>query len=158
MWQSDSVICIYIYILFHFLFHCDLSLDIEYSSLCYTVGPCLPLFYTVLYLLISNSQFIPTLSPLVATICFLCVLQSLFMNPHHDHPPTLRRGFLWMQPPDHMLQKHPGCAWKMQVRGPCSGPWESGSPGVAHRTRHWKPASQRPLLPSEFEICSGATG
>ena len=32
--QSHSVIHIYI------LFHYDLSLDIEYSSLCYTVGPC----------------------------------------------------------------------------------------------------------------------
>ena len=31
---------IYIYILFHILFHCGLLQDIEYSSLCYTVGPC----------------------------------------------------------------------------------------------------------------------
>ena len=35
---SDSVI--HIYILFHILFHYGLSQDIEYSSLCYTVGPC----------------------------------------------------------------------------------------------------------------------
>ena len=34
--QSYSVI----YILFHILFHYGLSQDIEYSSLCYTVGPC----------------------------------------------------------------------------------------------------------------------
>ena len=39
--QSD----IYIYILFHRLFHYRLLQDIEYSSLCYTVGPCC-LFYT----------------------------------------------------------------------------------------------------------------
>ena len=30
----------YIYILFYILFHYGLSQDIEYSSLCYTVGPC----------------------------------------------------------------------------------------------------------------------
>ena len=28
------------HILFHILFHCGLSQDIEYSSLCYIVGPC----------------------------------------------------------------------------------------------------------------------
>ena len=28
------------YILFHILFHYGLSQDMEYSSLCYTVGPC----------------------------------------------------------------------------------------------------------------------
>ena len=48
--QSDSVIymhmCvhthinIYIYILFHILFHYRLLQYIEYSSLCYTAGPC----------------------------------------------------------------------------------------------------------------------
>ena len=37
--QSDSVI--HMYILFHTLFHYVLSQDIEYSSLCYTVGLCL---------------------------------------------------------------------------------------------------------------------
>ena len=36
--QSDSVI--HTYILFHILFHYGLSQDIEYSSLCYPVGPC----------------------------------------------------------------------------------------------------------------------
>ena len=33
--QSDSVIHIYIYILFHSLFHYGLLQNIEYSSLCY---------------------------------------------------------------------------------------------------------------------------
>ena len=28
------------YDLFHILFHYDLSEDIEFSSLCYTIGPC----------------------------------------------------------------------------------------------------------------------
>ena len=36
--QNDSVI--HIYILFHILFHYGLLQDTEYSSLCYTVGPC----------------------------------------------------------------------------------------------------------------------
>ena len=41
-------------ILFHILFHCSLSLDIDYSSLCYTAGPhCEPT-----YLMISLSRLI----------------------------------------------------------------------------------------------------
>ena len=36
----------YIYILSHILFHCGFSQDMEYSSLCYTVGPyCLSILY-----------------------------------------------------------------------------------------------------------------
>ena len=31
---------IYAYIVFHIIFHYGLSQDIEYGSLCYTVGPC----------------------------------------------------------------------------------------------------------------------
>ena len=43
-------IYIYIYILFHILFHYGLLQDIEYSSLCYTVGPCcLSILYIVIY-------------------------------------------------------------------------------------------------------------
>ena len=36
--QSDSII--HVGILSHVLFHYGLSQDIEYSSQCYTVGPC----------------------------------------------------------------------------------------------------------------------
>ena len=43
-------IYIYIYILFHILFHYGLLQDMEYSSLCYTVGPCcLSVLYIVIY-------------------------------------------------------------------------------------------------------------
>ena len=38
--QSDSVIQVYICIFFHILFHYVSPQDIEYRSLCYTVGPC----------------------------------------------------------------------------------------------------------------------
>ena len=38
--QLHIYIYIYIYILFHILFNYGLLQDIEYSSLCYTVGPC----------------------------------------------------------------------------------------------------------------------
>ena len=49
----------------HILFHYGLSWDIEYSSLCYTVGPCyLPILYTSLHLLIPNSQSFPPPPPL----------------------------------------------------------------------------------------------
>ena len=34
-----------IHILFQILFHYSLSQDIDYSSLCYTVGPCLSILY-----------------------------------------------------------------------------------------------------------------
>ena len=44
--QSDLVA--HMYTLF-FTFHYGLSLDIEYSSLCYTVGPC---FLSVLYIVV----------------------------------------------------------------------------------------------------------
>ena len=48
--QSDSYIYIYIHTLFFiFLFHYGLSQDVEYSSQCYTVGPCfLPILYITL--------------------------------------------------------------------------------------------------------------
>ena len=36
--QSDTDT--HIYVLFHILSHYGLSQDIQYSSLCYTVGPC----------------------------------------------------------------------------------------------------------------------
>ena len=38
---------IYIYILFHIIFHYGLSQDIDYSSQCYTVGPC---YLSILYI------------------------------------------------------------------------------------------------------------
>ena len=51
--QSDSAryICeyIHIYILFQFLFPCGLLQNIEWSSLCYTVGPCSS---SILYILV----------------------------------------------------------------------------------------------------------
>ena len=46
--QSDSVIHIYMYILFHIHFHYSLLQDIEYNSLFYTVGSCcLSILYIV---------------------------------------------------------------------------------------------------------------
>ena len=56
-----NYICILFHILFHILSHSGLSEDVEYSSLCYTVGPCLFILfniYTSLHLLIQNSQSI----------------------------------------------------------------------------------------------------
>ena len=55
---------IHIYILFHILFHCSLLHDIEYSSLCYTVGPCC---YSIQYIIVCicwsqtpNPTLLPT--------------------------------------------------------------------------------------------------
>ena len=63
-----------IYIPFYILFHYGLSWDIEYSSLCYTVGSCcLSILYISLPLPDSSSQLIPSspLSPLATTSLFL---------------------------------------------------------------------------------------
>ena len=44
-------ICVYIYILFHSFFHYRFLQGFEYSSLCYTVGPCsLSILYIVVFI------------------------------------------------------------------------------------------------------------
>ena len=51
---------IQLYILFHIIFHYGLSQHIEYSSLCFIVGPVfIHSVYNSLYLLTPNSQSIP---------------------------------------------------------------------------------------------------
>ena len=56
--------------------HCGLSWGTEYSSLCYTVGPCcLSILYTLVYQLTSTSYYIPPQKPFPLTalaICSLC--------------------------------------------------------------------------------------
>ena len=52
--QGDSVI--YMYIPFHILFRFGLSWDTEYSSLCYTAGPCC---FSILYVYINLHLLIP---------------------------------------------------------------------------------------------------
>ena len=88
VYSKMTQIYAHIRILFHILFHYGLLSDIEYSSLCYTVGPCclsvfiVYLFYSSVYLLIPNSRFIPSphrLSPLV-TINLFSVSVSLFVS------------------------------------------------------------------------------
>jgi len=52
-------LCIYynICIIFHILFHYNFSQDIEYSSLCYTVGPwCLSIIYIIFASAVSKQQ------------------------------------------------------------------------------------------------------
>ena len=65
------------HLLFCILFHYGLSQDIEYSSLCYIVGPCLCIhfMYNSLHLLIPTSHFIPPLTPSPPwqlQVCSLC--------------------------------------------------------------------------------------
>ena len=74
--------CIYI----HILFHIPLSQDIEYSSLCRTVGPCCTTVYTSLHLLVSNSR--PSLLPLPSSVATsspfsMCVILFLFHKQVH---------------------------------------------------------------------------
>ena len=54
----------YIYILFHILFHYGLSQDIEYSSLCYTVGPCCSSILYIIVCIWESQTPSPSLPPL----------------------------------------------------------------------------------------------
>ena len=50
--ESDSILHIYMYILYTFsyiLSHCTLSQDIEYNYLCCTIGPCC---LSILYIIV----------------------------------------------------------------------------------------------------------
>ena len=52
----------HIYIFFHVLFCCALLLDIDYSSLCYPVGPCfLYILHTCLHLVLACSSTLYTM-------------------------------------------------------------------------------------------------
>ena len=89
-----SIYCTYIYILFHTLFHCGLSQDIEYSSLCYAVGPCcLSILYKSLPLLISF-PFLPFQTPHpFGTISLFSVCMSLFLFYRYVHLCTLKKNY-----------------------------------------------------------------
>ena len=81
----SKVTQVYKCILFQTIFHYVLSQDIEYSSLCATVGPCCLsiLYMNSLHLLTPNySQSIlpPSFSPLATTRLF-----PLFVNPFVFH-------------------------------------------------------------------------
>ena len=73
---------VYIYILFLVLFHYRLLQDIEYSSLCYTVGPCCLSILYIYYCVYFNPKFLIypflPLSPLV-TISLFSMSVSLFL-------------------------------------------------------------------------------
>ena len=60
--QSNSIlhtyvcVCMHIYILFQILFHYRLLQDTEYSSVCYTVGPCcLSILYIVVFICLPQT-------------------------------------------------------------------------------------------------------
>ena len=81
--QSDSVIYVHIYSHIYTLFHYDLSQDIEYHSLCYTVGPCclsILHIYTGLHLQIPKAQCISPPLPLsLATTSLFSMSMRLFL-------------------------------------------------------------------------------
>ena len=49
--QSDSVIHTFMHSFLEIIFHYGLSQDIEYYSLCYTVGPCLSILCVMVFTL-----------------------------------------------------------------------------------------------------------
>ena len=69
-------IYMYVYILSHF-FHYGLLRDIEYSSLCYAVGPCCLIhsIYNSLHMLIPNSHCSPPSPPISwhLQVCSQCL-------------------------------------------------------------------------------------
>ena len=99
--QSDSVI--HIYIVFQIIFHYRLLLDIEYSSLCYTVAPCVYLFYfffsSVQHLhcsfflnFILFYLFFYTAGSYQLSILYIFVYTCQSQSPsssHHHHPSLL---------------------------------------------------------------------
>ena len=69
---------LHIYILFHILFHYGLLQDIEYSSLCYTVGPCC---LSILYILsLTTTLPPPPLLPLGNHKSVLYVCESFSVS------------------------------------------------------------------------------
>ena len=75
--------CTSIYILFYILFHYGLSWGIDYSSWCYTVGPCCP---PILYIIVCINPKLPvhpppTHSPLCCcSVTESCMTLCNFMN------------------------------------------------------------------------------
>ena len=144
--QSDSYI--YIHILFHILFHYSLSQDIEYSSLCSTVGPCC---WSSLYILVCIcSPSLPIHPSPLAT-------KSLFSM-------SVKSSYSWQQ--NTLVWKLDICHWGQASKRceylPAGGPLGRGwsHPICYHRGRHsWSPQSllQRPLhsnVPKTFAIFS----
>ena len=85
---TNSVLCIYTHSFLRILFHYGLSQDMEYSSLCYTVGPCCLsiLYFKSLHLLtlISHSILPPTPFLLAITSLFsMSVILFLFHRQVH---------------------------------------------------------------------------
>ena len=77
---------VYLHILYHMFFHYGLSQNIECSSLCYMVGPCLSILCTGLHLLAPSFQSFPPPAPLTLGNHkpVLCVYESvsiLYMCP-----------------------------------------------------------------------------
>ena len=58
------ITCVYVYIFFR-VFPTELLQDVEYSSLSYIIGPCLPILDIVVYMLILNSWCIFPLTPAI---------------------------------------------------------------------------------------------
>ena len=92
---------IYIYILFKILFSCMLLQNIEYSSLCYTVGPSLlSILYTVVCICYSKILNLFPLShlSLLVTIGLFSISVSVFLpykQIHFYHFFFLRSTYKW---------------------------------------------------------------
>ena len=98
-------VCIYIfryththiYFLFQILFHYGLLQDIEYTSLCYTVGPCLSILYIVVgFMCCTRTVFSPTGIPSqfsiseISNSCTTAARQGYHSSTYHqvgDAPP-----------------------------------------------------------------------
>ena len=88
----------HIYILFYILFHCGLSQDIEYSSLCYTLGPTLLSIHSKwssLHLSTPNSQSmrLPPLLPIGNCKSVLC--ESVSVSQTGSFVPILDSTYRW---------------------------------------------------------------
>ena len=72
--QSDSIICIRIFILFQILSPYGLLQNVEWSSLCYTVSPC---WLSVLYIVVCVCDIRGYFSEFI----YILSIQSLIHEP-----------------------------------------------------------------------------
>ena len=92
--QSDSVI--------HILFQYGLSQDVEYSSLCYTVGPCclsiLYIIVCILFLLVSLSVVSDSVTPWTAAHQASLSFTQSFLKPMSIESVMVSNHFILCRP------------------------------------------------------------
>ena len=83
--QSHSVKHTHIYNLFHILFHYGLLQNIEYSFLCYTVGPCIKKYMYNVFKGVFKSM-------LLSQLLTLGIVERKVYNQRKDQNPIIKKS------------------------------------------------------------------